>query len=415
MGDTVHRVALVSPAWPPGSVANGIITYVQHLRAGLRECGVECRVAAYARSPGGEDAELVGGAVSGSSRLARLATRVGRRLLPRATAQAAAALDAMRCVRRLERGWPFDLLETEETFGRARWITRAVTAPVVVRLHGPWVIHGPVFGVPQDATFRARVRAEGRAIANAAAVSSPSRDVLRRVREYYRLPLPDAAVLPCPGPEPNPAHTWERAAAEPGHVLFVGRFDRHKGGDIAIDAFARLADRLPSLRLTMAGPDNGVVDDSGRRWSFPEYVADKVPAPHRGRIEFVGQVSPDALVRLRQRAGVVISASRYENFALAVLEAMAQGCPVVCPDAGGLPEMVEDGLSGLVYPAGDATALADRIASLITSPDRAAELGERALERYRAHYTPKQVALQTLEFYHDVCRRNRAHARGVRL
>lgn len=412
MGDAVRRVAIVSPAWPPGSSANGIITYVQHLRAGLRELGVESRVAAHARGPGGEDAEAINGALSQNGPVARLATRVGWRLFPRAAARLIPAMDAMHCARRLERGWPFDVLETEESFGTARWIARAVAAPVVVRLHGPWCVVGPARGEPHDPAFHARVAAEGRAIATAAAVSAPSRAVLDRVRRHYGRPLPDAVVIPNPGPEPNPNDVWDRASADPGLVLFVGRFDRNKGGDLAVDAFARLAERTPSLRLVMAGPDDGVVDELGKRWSFPEYVAAKVPGVHRGRVECIGRVDQDALVAWRRRSGVVISASRYENFPMAVLEAMAQGCPVVCPDAGGLPEMVEDGVTGLVYPAGDVAALADRIASLVAAPGRAAELGATALRQYRARYLPKRVAEQTLEFYRDIRRQRLVRPRG---
>jgi glycosyltransferase involved in cell wall biosynthesis len=305
--------------------------------------------------------------------------------------------------RRLEREWPFDLLEVEESFGTARWIARAVNAKVIVRLHGPWIVNGAALGVPRDTAFYARVAAEGRAIATAAAVSAPSRDVLEQVRRYYKMELPNAVVIPNPGPEPTFAHNWDREAAEPGHVVFIGRFDRHKGGDIAVDAFSLLAERIPSLKLTMAGPDRGVMDESGKCWSFPEYVAAKVPGVHRGRIEFLGQVSHDVLVKLRRRASVVISAARYENFPMVVLEALSQGCPVVCPDAGGLPEMVEDGVSGLVYPSGGAAALASRIESIIQAPARAAGLGATALQQYRSKYLPQRVAERTIEFYRNVC------------
>jgi glycosyltransferase involved in cell wall biosynthesis len=314
--------------------------------------------------------------------------------------------------RRLEREWPFDLLEVEESFGTARWIARAVNAKVIVRLHGPWIVNGTALGVPRDTEFYARVTAEGRAIATAAAVSAPSHKVIEHVRDYYNIKLPNAVVVPNPGPEPTSAHNWDRESAESGHVVFVGRFDRHKGGDIAVDAFSLLAERIPSLKLTMAGPDRGVIDESGRHWSFREYVAAKVPGSHRGRIEFIGQVSNDALVKLRRRASVVISAARFENFPMAVLEALSQGCPVVCPDAGGLPEMVEDGVSGLVYPSGDAAALARRIESIIQAPALAAELGATALQQYRSKYLPQRVAERTIEFYQNVCEQHPARRRG---
>ena len=415
MDDTIRRVAFVSPSWPPGSQANGINSYVQYLRSGLAEQGVESKVATYSRSPGGESAHLICGELSQGNAASRLATKIGWRWFPRKSARLIPTLEAMLSLRRLEREWPFDILETEESFGIARWIALAVAAPVVVRLHGPWCVVGPARGEPQDAAFLKRVDAEGRAIAKAAAVSSPSRDVLERVRGHYGQPLPNAVVIPNPGPEPNENEMWDGSRASPGLVLFVGRFDRNKGGDIAVNAFAQLADRLPSLRLAMAGPDDGIVDERGRRWSFPEYVTARVPAQHRGRIEFIGHVHQEALAAWRRRASVVISASRYENFAMTVLEALAQGCPLVCPDAGGLPEMVKHGETGLIYPTGDAAALARCIESLILAPGRAAELGRQGHLNYCVRFLPKQVAKEMADFYKEVCDRTRSSSTRTRL
>ena len=62
----------------------------------------------------------------------------------------------------------------------------------------------------------------------------------------YGLTLPEAVVIPYAGPEPRRDYLWDLSRAEPGLVAFVGRFDRHKGGDIAVDAFALLIERHPS-------------------------------------------------------------------------------------------------------------------------------------------------------------------------
>lgn len=404
---TINHVTLVSPAWPPGNQANGIITYVQYLRSGLQQLGIECTIATKQRFSG-DDAKLIGSAESSLAHLLKLAARAGWRVFPRTAAKVLSRLDTMDGFRRLERETRFDILEMEESFGFPQWVAGAVAAPIVVRLHGPWLIVGAALGAANDAEFHDRVTAEGLGITAAAAVSAPSRHVLERVRQHYGLELPNAAVIPNPGPEPCPGEAWDPRRAEPGNVVFVGRFDRVKGGDLAIDAFALLADRIPSLRLTIAGPDNGVVDDSGKRWAYADYVQAKIPPNHRHRIEFLGRVDQSAISDLRRRASVVISASRFENFPMTVLEAMSQGCPLICPDCGGVPEIVENEANGLLFPAGDAHALAERIESLVGSTDRAAQLGAAALIRYRERYLPRQVAGQTLEFYREVRQRHLA-------
>jgi glycosyltransferase involved in cell wall biosynthesis len=218
-------------------------------------------------------------------------------------------------------------------------------------------------------------------------------------------------VIPNPGPEPQAVNLWRPGDAEPGLIAFIGRFDRHKGGDLVVDAFAKLALAGRPVRLEFAGRDDGVVDDQGRRWSFPQYLEARVPRELHERIGFLGQVAPEKLLELRQRASVVVFASRYENFPLTLLESMAQGCPLVCADAGACTEIVRDQRNALLFRAGDAASLADRIAALLDHPERAATLASQGLADYRASFLPSAIAKVTLDFYQGVLDR-RAVSRG---
>jgi glycosyltransferase involved in cell wall biosynthesis len=406
-----RRILLVSPGWPRAAYANGIVSYVDNMKHGFERAGSEVRVAAFATAPGGEDAVVIAGAFSRLTALARLATRATWKLAPPIAARLIEPLDALTSFRAAYREWPFDIAEIEESRGVSTWVARAVPAAVVVRLHGPWFLNAPARGVPEDARFHRLVRREGGAIARAEGLSSPSKDVLERVRAHYGLPLPDAVVIPNPGPEPQAAHLWRPESAEAGLIVFIGRFDRHKGGDLVVDAFVKLAGSGRRVRLLMAGRDDGVVDDSGRLWRFPEYLEARVPAELRGRIDFLGQQDPEKLVELRRRASVVLFASRYENFPLTLLEAMAQGAPLVCADAGACTEIVRDRRNALVFRAGDAASLADRIAVLLDHPERAAALAAQGLADYRASFLPDAIARVTLDFYDDILRR-RGASRG---
>lgn len=409
---TPPRVLLVSPGWPRAAFANGIVTYVDSVKRGLEAAGCEVRVLSFAIAKGGEDAVLLQGAFSRRGALARLFTRALWRLAPRLADRLFDVLDAWVAVRALHRTWPFDLVEIEESRGLSLWFARAVRVPVIVRLHGPWFLNGRARGAPEDAAFRSLVAREGRAIERADGVSAPSRDVLERVRSHYQLPLPDAVVIPNPGPDPDPRSRWNLRSAEPGLVVFIGRFDRHKGADLVVDATVKLAAEGRRVRLVIAGHDSGFVDDAGRRWSFAEYLAGRVPAERRASIEFLGEVGPARLVELRQRASAVVVASRYEVFGIALLEALAQGCPVVCSDAGAFTEIVSDGRSALVFPSGDTAALARRLAELMDDPARAAELGARGLADYGSRYQSEPIAAATLEFYERVLARSRGLSEG---
>ncbi|MFP4222663.1 MAG: glycosyltransferase family 4 protein [Phycisphaeraceae bacterium] len=296
------------------------------------------------------------------------------------------------------------VLELEEAWGLAARMARASPVPVVVRLHGPWFLNGSANGEPADRAYRRRVRLEGRGLAAAAGVTAPSRDVLERTRRAYGLPLEHASVLPNPIELPGESETWRPAGCDPQRVLFVGRFDRHKGGDVALDAFAQLARELPKLRLVMVGPDRGVRDDAGRRWSLEAYLGERL-GDVRGRVEVLGELEPERLGLLRRQAMVTIVPSRYEVFGYTAVEAMAAGCPVVVSEAGGLAEMVQDGRNGLFAQPGDAADLARQVRRVVEDPELARRLGGQARADVGERYTPEVVARRTLAFYGEVVAR----------
>lgn len=102
---------------------------------------------------------------------------------------------------------------------------------------------------------------------------------------------------------------------------------------------------------------------------------------------------------------VVVAPSRgREGLTKAVIEGMAQGRPAIVTQAGGLPEMVDDGESGHVVPIGDHTALADRIGRLAADPERASAMGQRAREIVAERFSADQTVDRTLALYQDLLR-----------
>ena len=77
--------------------------------------------------------------------------------------------------------------------------------------------------------------------------------------------------------------------ADPKRILFVGRFDRHKGGDLIIDAFGKVLAQIPDARLWFVGPDMGYIDANGRTWHIEEYLRDRIPgALELKQVEWLG-------------------------------------------------------------------------------------------------------------------------------
>jgi glycosyltransferase involved in cell wall biosynthesis len=302
------------------------------------------------------------------------------------------------------------VIEMEESCGWARWICQATSTPVCVRLHGPWFLNGSVLGLPDDDEYRERVRDEGEAIRMAHAVTAPSRNVLEQVRAFYGFALPDAEVIPAPTLPVPAAERWRLQDADPKQLLFIGRFDRHKGGDLMIEAFGRVLEVIPEARLRFVGPDRGCIDDRGRKWNFEDFVRDRIPgALETGRVEWLGnQPLPfSALAELRRKAMISVVCSRYENFPLTVVEAMALGCPTVAANAGGVPEILDDSVNGLLHHSGAPSDAAGKIIHLMRNPAHAAQLGRQAAADCEQRFYPNVVASRLIDFYRRVVRTSR--------
>jgi glycosyltransferase involved in cell wall biosynthesis len=395
-------IGLVSPAWPPDAHPNGIVSYVAALAEGLRALGHRVTILVPWPAPGdcGDGVYDLGRTVPGRGLPRRLADWLWFRVAPQAAFHGSTRRDLAAAIGRAvaERG--IEVLEMEETFGWACQVHRAIRIPLSVRLHGPWFLIGPAGGESPGGAPRRRIAREGRAIRLASSVTAPSRDVLERARARYGLKLEKAEVIPNPTRPVEPAARWRPDACVPGTVLFVGRFDRLKGGDLIIEAFERVLRAVPGARLDFVGRDHGLVDGDGRPRGLEEFIDDRLPgARASGRVRVLGLLPHSRLAPLRREAMVSVVCSRFENFPGTVLEAGAMGCPVVAARVGGIPEIVRDGVDGLLHRAGDPADLAAKIVALLTDPPRAAELGRRAAARYEREFHPVAVAARMAAHY----------------
>jgi glycosyltransferase involved in cell wall biosynthesis len=185
-------------------------------------------------------------------------------------------------------------------------------------------------------------------------------------------------------------------------VLFVGRLTPHKGVDRLIQAVP------PGARLRVAG-------SAGHDPALPErdypLLLRRLAA---GRdVEFLGPVPDDALPSLYRQAAVLVLPSVHQTcygrtvqvselLGLAVLEAMASGTPVVCSRLGGLPEVVQDGVTGFLVEPGNIRELRERLAELLCNPPLAAHLGRNARELALERFTWQACADRCLEAYKEL-------------
>lgn len=406
--DRYPVAALCTDQWKTGNHQNGVVAYTTHLVEGMEQLGARPYVVANNVGPdlNGDGAFVrpvpTWADIRGTG-VKRALAAFGRRAVPGYTDGRLLAERLLHVLRRAHREDGIEIFECEESCGVARLLVPRCPVPVVVRLHGPWFLVGPAAGVEQNAAFRRRVEREKQALLRADGLSAPSRDVVDRTQDYYGIALPNVRVIPNPIGVVPESQRWTQDGCEPRRLLFVGRFDRGKGADILLEAFAQVLREEPDARLTMAGRDHGIADSSGKRVNATDYIARRFPDPEkRRRIEWLGPRTPEELIELRRRSFCCVLASRYESFSMVTLEAMASGCPIVAPDVGGIPELLRHEHSGLLFPPGDADELAGALMRLMRSPAMAADLGARAMGDANTRHSPTAIARRTLSFYREI-------------
>jgi len=134
-------------------------------------------------------------------------------------------------------------------------------------------------------------------------------------------------------------------------------------------------------------------------------LGDDAPPEHIGRatVQFVPyQTDPKVVARYYQASHVYVHAARADTFPNVVLEALACGTPVVATAVGGIPEQVEDGVTGFLVAPGDAEAMADAVVALLTNGALQKRLGENAAEDARKRFDLEQQVNEYIEWYRAI-------------
>jgi glycosyltransferase involved in cell wall biosynthesis len=176
-------------------------------------------------------------------------------------------------------------------------------------------------------------------------------------------------IVPAPDADARPFDLNDRD--RPKVVLFVGRLEKRKGVVDLFDAVPRVLKRFPDVRFVFAGADNSRFDGFGSQHGidYPGYFSEKYPR-HMSSVEFTGEVSDERLQQLYQDCDLFVAPSLYESFGLVYLEAMNYAKPVIGCSAGGVPEVIADGVTGRLVPPSSPDALAGAIISLLGSPEQ---------------------------------------------
>lgn len=165
--------------------------------------------------------------------------------------------------------------------------------------------------------------------------------------------------------------TWEY----PLKILFVGRLSEQKGVDILLDAMNEVIEKGFDSILAVVGdgPLRSELEVKVNNLRITQYVT------------FAGDRND--VIRYYHDSHILIIPSNWEGLPLVLLEGMGCGIPIVASDIGGIREVIQHGINGLLFPMGDAKELASKIIYLMKNPKAATEMGWKAREKALSHFS----------------------------
>lgn len=188
-------------------------------------------------------------------------------------------------------------------------------------------------------------------------------------------------------------------ATPPRHrLLCVGRIQREKGFDLAIDALAAIRSRGLEAELVLVGhgEDQRAFEDRARALGISKHV------------RFLGAIERKRVRQLMAESSILLAPSRTrEGFCLAAAEAASVGTPCVVSDVGGLPETVEHAATGFVVPSEDVEALVRSITLILSDRELWSQLSARGYEHARAKFGLDRCVDSYEAAYRDVLESSR--------
>lgn len=393
------HIVLWSPAWPLEKFQNGVITYVHFMRPEFESQGHRVSVFTEQLDAGSRDRNVY--------LVKRPPRSIWRRLLSRIDKGNAEKNSVFEFygpiaskLNELHRTHPIDVVEMEESFGWCAGVIENTSLPVVTKLHGPAFLS--MTGEEINTHFgQEKIAREGRALRRCAVIASPSTLTLAQTIDRYSLAPRVARHVNNPVRMSEETPRWTLEKCDRKSILFVGRFDLRKGADVVLQAFSLALQSDPELRLIFVGPDRGIPRSDGSIMKFADYCEFSISPSARARIDYLGPLANQKIQELRLGALMTLVASRWENQGYTLLEAMYQGCPVISTNAGGCPENVADGHSGLLAKSEDPVDFAAKILQMLRDPTGAQRMGEAASRYVRQEHDVKKIAATSLRLYEE--------------
>lgn len=396
------NLCFITKEFPPETGWGGVGTYFWELANGLAALGHSVDVIAFGaqdrtdeisanlkvhRHAGGEDLPLSG----------KVWKSFFSRVCPKTCLNLQWSWSAVSYYRKNLAPSGIDIIEVPDVYGSGYFL-KNLRLPFVAKLHTPFRMARRLSGFNDNLDTVIGDMVEKKAVLSAAKVISCSASMKQRIADFWNLDVRNITVVH------NPVDTelfcpLEKTNQNPHKIQigYFGRLEGRKGVDVLCQAFGKLVERRDDVELSLFGDDCS--RNEGGSWL--EFLSEYSERHQfRDKVVFKGHVQRESLPAVYNAMDIcVVPSKEFENFPYSCLEPMACGRAVVASRCGGLPEMLQNGVHGLLVPPGHSDALADALLQLVTNHQLRLTLGANARRHAEKFFARETIARQTLEVY----------------
>ena len=310
------------------------------------------------------------------------------------------SIRAYQLVRRLLPHHRYDIIHDNQGLAYGLLSIKTLGLPVIATIHHPLPIDAKadiaqapnIWRKAKQILFYPPVM-QGIVARRLDGVITDSQSSARDVGRIFRVPQSKMRIA-YPGVDTSVFRRVNEQREEPGRLIMVGRTDdRKKGIMYLLQALKLLKEDNVDIKLTLVDRVNA--GDSLALGLIRRYGLE-------GMVTFSGRLSTEQLVREYSASQVAVTPSIYEGFGLPAAEAMACEVPVIATTAGGLPEVVKEGETGILVPPQDPHALAGAIKRLLEDEPLRRRMGNNGRTRVERCFSWEVATRQVLQVYEEV-------------
>jgi glycosyltransferase involved in cell wall biosynthesis len=234
-------------------------------------------------------------------------------------------------------------------------------------------------------------------ITMSSAIRANSRAIIDAIQGSYGLSFDSSAtrIIPHGIGQRDPSSPREDNSRV--EVLFVGRLEKRKGIDVLLRAIPKVINAAPHTRFRIVGEEN--VEDIEAGTYQNRFVADNGGSLCVDSTLFVGRLDGADVHEAYAGCDIFVAPSRFESSGLVFLEAMRAAKPVIGCTAGGIPEIVDDGVNGILVEPGNSEALASAMLRLVQDSKLREAMGAAGRRRFEEQFTSRRMARDSISLF----------------